>query len=68
MTKKANRLTPAERDDVLRMYEEGYKCEYVAALFGIRRESVSKLAIRRGARQRRPIIRTEKIGAEIQGG
>ena len=67
VAKKTYKLTPAERDDVLRMYQEGYKCEYVAALFGIRRESVSKLAIRRGARQRRP-IRTEKIGAEIQGG
>jgi hypothetical protein len=39
------------------MYEDGYKLEYIAALFGVRREYPSKLAIRWGSLKRRPKYR-----------
>lgn len=51
------KLTPAQRDTIVRMYEEGFKLEYIAALFGVRREYPSKLALRRGAAHRMPTMR-----------
>jgi hypothetical protein len=49
----ARKLTPEQQAEVYRMYVENrFKCEYIGALFGIRRESVSKLALRRGAPKR----------------
>ena len=51
------KLTPAQRDTIVRMYEDGFKCEYIAALFGVRREYPSKLALRRGAVHRMPTMR-----------
>lgn len=51
------KLTPEQRTEIVRMYIEGHKLEYIAALFGIRRESVSKLALRRGAPHRCPTMR-----------
>lgn len=54
MARKNYKLTPAERDKLVNMYIQGLKCEYIAAVLGIRRESVSKMAIRRGAPHRMP--------------
>jgi hypothetical protein len=48
-----NRLTKEQRLEALQMYKDGHKCEYIGALFGIRRESASKLALRLGATPRR---------------
>ena len=46
------KLTPEQHDQVLRLYLDGFKCEYIGSLFGIRRESVSRLALRKGAPKR----------------
>jgi hypothetical protein len=46
-------LTLEQRRKIVQMYEEGHKCEYIAALFGVRREYPSKLAIRWGSPKRR---------------
>jgi hypothetical protein len=51
------KLTPEQRDAIVRMYQDGFKCEYIAALFGVRREYPSKLALRRGAAHRMPTMR-----------
>jgi hypothetical protein len=57
-----NRLTKEQRQKALQMYKDGHKCEYIGALFGIRRESASKLALRLGATPRRqPKRKQEKM-------
>jgi hypothetical protein len=48
------KLTRGQRYQMVQMYEDGFKCEYIAALFGVRREYPSKLAIRWGSPKRRP--------------
>jgi hypothetical protein len=65
MARKTYRLTPEERDKVVRMYIQGLKCDYIAAVMGIRREGVSKLAIRRGVPHRMPSMRRISRAAEV---
>jgi DNA-directed RNA polymerase specialized sigma24 family protein len=55
--KKTYKLTPAQRLELVQLYIAGHKLEYIAALLGIRRESVSKLALRAGAPHRCPHMR-----------
>ena len=61
MANKPYTLTVQQRLDIVRMYEEGHKLEYIAALFGVRREYVSKLALRRGVSYRCPNMRKRNI-------
>lgn len=65
MAQKNYRLTPDERAKLVRMYLQGLKCEYIAAVFGIRRESVSKTALRYGAPHRMPSMRRISRAAEV---
>jgi len=60
MARKTYRLTQAERQKLVNMYLQGLKCDYIAAVFGIRRESVSKMALRRGAPHRMPSMRRKQ--------
>jgi DNA-directed RNA polymerase specialized sigma24 family protein len=53
MAKKTYKLTPEERVKLVNMYLQGLKGEYIAAVFGIRRESVNKAVRRAGAPYRK---------------
>ena len=49
------KLSDEQRAEIVQMYIDGTeKIEYIAAIFGVRREYVSHLAIRRGVPMRRP--------------
>jgi hypothetical protein len=54
------KLTYEQRREIVRMYEEGLKLEYIAALYGVRREYPSKLAIRWGSPLRVPSMSKKK--------
>jgi hypothetical protein len=51
------KLTELQRLEIIQMYLDGHKLEYIAALYGVRREYPSKLALRRGAPHRMPSMR-----------
>jgi hypothetical protein len=53
-------LTYEQRREIVMMYDRGDKLEYIAALFGVRREYPSKLALRWGSPHRMPSMRKKK--------
>ncbi len=52
--KRTCRLTPQQHMDIVRLYVEGAKMDYIAALFGTTRSSVFKAARRAGVPHRWP--------------
>jgi len=61
MTRNTYKLTYQQRREIVLMYEEGHKLEYIAALYGVRREYPSKLALRWGSAHRMPSMRKRNI-------
>ena len=53
-------LTKKQRLEIVELYKAGEKCEYIAALYGVRREYPSKLSLRRGVPHRFPSMRKMK--------
>jgi len=54
MGSDSHKLSYGQRREIVKMYEEGHKLEYIAALYGVRREYPSKLALRWGSKPRMP--------------
>lgn len=57
-------LSEKQRREIIQMYEEGHKLEYIAALYGVRREYPSKLALRRGSPMRMPSMGKKHAGKD----
>ena len=52
MMKKTYKLTPEQRDEIVRLFRAGVKVDAIAAQFGVGREYPGKLAHRRGEPRR----------------